>query len=87
MLRASSASNASRLFIGVVLGSAVYLADMMAVLEWADCWAGRGQKGECRNMESIEEQAERGSVVLTIAHWNSTQLTSSGIEECLRYML
>ena len=43
--------------------------------------------GECRNIESIEEVVAQGSVVLTITPRADAQLSYSGIEECLRYML
>ena len=42
--------------------------------------------GECRNIESIEERTEEGSVVLTIKARANSQLSYSGMEECLRSM-
>jgi hypothetical protein len=43
--------------------------------------------GECRNIGSMEERAEDGSIFLTLTPRPGAQLDPSGIEECLRYML
>ena len=43
--------------------------------------------GECLNIGSIEERIEEGRVLLTFIPRPDAQLNSSGIEECLRYML
>ena len=42
---------------------------------------------ECRNVGSIEERMEAGSIFLTLTARPGTQLDRSGIEECLAYML
>ncbi|HEX6138290.1 MAG TPA: hypothetical protein VF059_11575 [Casimicrobiaceae bacterium] len=43
--------------------------------------------GECRNVESIDERAEGGSIVLTLTPRPDTRLDRAGIRECLHYML
>jgi hypothetical protein len=43
--------------------------------------------GECLNIGSIEERVEAGRVFLTLTARPGAQLNSSGIEECLGYML
>jgi hypothetical protein len=43
--------------------------------------------GECRNIGSMEERAEVGSIFLTLTPRPGAVLDRSGIEECLRYML
>jgi hypothetical protein len=43
--------------------------------------------GECRNIASIDEHVEAGSIVLTLAARPDTQLDRAGIRECLRYVL
>ena len=43
--------------------------------------------GECRNIASIDERAEGGSIVLTLTPRADTQLDRAGIKECLHYML
>jgi hypothetical protein len=43
--------------------------------------------GECRNIASIDEHVEGGSIVLTLAARPDTQLDRAGIRECLRYVL
>lgn len=42
---------------------------------------------ECQNIGSIEQRAGDGSVFLTLTPRPGAQLDSSGIEQCLRYML
>lgn len=42
---------------------------------------------ECRNVGSIDEHVEGGSIFLTLTARPGTQLDRSGIEECLAYML
>ncbi len=43
--------------------------------------------GECRNVGSIEEHVEAGSVFLTLLPRLGASIDRSGIEECLAYML
>jgi len=43
--------------------------------------------GECRNVGSIEERVEGGSIFLTLAPRPGASIDRSGIEECLGYML
>jgi hypothetical protein len=43
--------------------------------------------GECLNIGSIEERVEDGRIYLTLTPRLGAQLNSSGIEECLGYML
>jgi hypothetical protein len=43
--------------------------------------------GECRNIESIDERSENGSVVLTLMPRLDTRLDRAGISECVHYML
>lgn len=43
--------------------------------------------GECRNIASIDERTEDGSIVLTLTARPDTQLDRGGIKECLHYML
>ncbi len=43
--------------------------------------------GECRNIASIDERTEAGSIVLTLTPRPDAQLDRAGIRECLRYML
>jgi hypothetical protein len=43
--------------------------------------------GECRNVGSIEEHVEAGSVFLSLAPRPGANIDRSGIEECLAYML
>jgi hypothetical protein len=43
--------------------------------------------GECRNIASIDERAEGGSILLTLAPRPDTRLDRAGISECLQYML
>ncbi len=42
---------------------------------------------ECQNIGSMDERADGGSVFLDLAPRAGAQLSASGIEECLRYML
>jgi hypothetical protein len=42
---------------------------------------------ECRNVGSIEERVEAGTIFLTLTARPGAQLDRSGIEECLAYML
>ena len=43
--------------------------------------------GECRNIASIDERSDSGSVVLTLVPRADVRLDRDGITECLRYML
>jgi hypothetical protein len=43
--------------------------------------------GKCLNIGSIEERVEDGRIFLTLTPRLGAQLNSSGIEECLGYML
>jgi hypothetical protein len=43
--------------------------------------------GECRNVASIDERADDGSIVLSLAPRPDTRLDRAGITECLQYML
>jgi hypothetical protein len=43
--------------------------------------------GECLNIGSIEERVEDGQIFLTLTPRPGVQLSSSGIEQCLSYML
>ncbi len=43
--------------------------------------------GECRNVGSIDEQVEAGSVIVTLVPRPGANIDRGGIEECLAYML
>jgi hypothetical protein len=43
--------------------------------------------GECRNVASVDERVDDGSIVLTLAPRPETRLDRAGITECLQYML
>lgn len=43
--------------------------------------------GECRNIASIDERAEDGSIVLSLTPRPDIRLDRAGITECLQYML
>jgi hypothetical protein len=43
--------------------------------------------GECMNIESIAEQVAGGCALFTLTARPGAELSSSGIEQCLRYML
>lgn len=43
--------------------------------------------GECMNVESMAERAADGCAFLTLTAKPGIQLSPSGIEQCLRYML
>lgn len=43
--------------------------------------------GECANIGSMDERAEDGSVLITLAPRAGATLDLRGIEECLRYTL
>lgn len=53
------------------------------------CWetAAACPSGGCRNIGSIADRLESGSIVLNLTPRSGTQLDSSCIEECLRYRL
>jgi hypothetical protein len=43
--------------------------------------------GECRNIASIDERADDGNIVITLAPRPDIRLDRAGITECLQYML
>jgi hypothetical protein len=45
------------------------------------------QSGECRNVETIEDRIEGGSVLLALVARPGARVEASGVEVCLRYAL
>jgi len=43
--------------------------------------------GECTKIDTLDAKSEGGAVLLTLSPHPGTELSVTGIEECLRYML